>query len=144
MQVSSPQEAFPELGTVQNPALLHDGSDAFVCYEASPRAGGGNVVIRFGQVIDFRITPMNVEGLEGCRYPVNPWTFNEIPQCDETAKWKALNPRFWLISFNDVMIEVLFETVSLLSRDTERRPLDRTLIDVLLELKAGTSQQVLR
>ncbi|OCI96433.1 hypothetical protein A6U86_34205 [Rhizobium sp. AC27/96] len=144
MQVSSPQEAFPELGTVENPAVLYDGNDAFICYEASPRVGGGNVVIRFGQVIDFRIIPMNVEGLKGCRYPVNPWSFNEISQCEETSKWKALNPRFWLVSFNDVMVEVLFETVSLLSRDTERRPPHRTLIDAVLGLKAGTSQQVLR
>lgn len=131
MQVAVPREAFPELGTVSNPAVLYDGHDAFVCYEASVRAGGGNVVIKFGGVIDFRVTPMSVEGLTGCRYRVRPWAFNEIVGGEETSKWRAFNPRFWLISFNDVMIEVLFETVSLISRDTEGGPQCRTLISAL-------------
>ncbi|MCA1440375.1 hypothetical protein I6F07_09145 [Ensifer sp. IC4062] len=131
MQVSSPQEAFPELGTAANPAVLYDGNDAFVCYEASVRSGGGNVVLKFGDVIDFRIKPVNVEGLKECRYPVNPWAFNEVVGGEETARWKALNPRLWLISFNDVMIEVLFETVSLVSHDAEGGPQHRTLIGVL-------------
>ncbi|AIC26255.1 hypothetical protein IE4771_CH01104 [Rhizobium etli bv. mimosae str. IE4771] len=131
MQVIIPQEAFPELGTVANPAVLFDGNDAFICYEASVRAGGGNVVLKFGDVIDFRITPMNVEGLKACRYPVNPWTFNEVVGGEETTKWNALNPRLWLISFNDLMVEVLFETVSFISCDTERESPHRTLMGVL-------------
>ncbi|RVH23527.1 hypothetical protein CN211_32770 [Sinorhizobium meliloti] len=131
MQVSVPPEAFPELGTVSNPAILYDGHDVLVCYEASVRAGGGNVVIKFGEVIDFRIRPMSVHGLKECRYRVSPWAFNEIVGAEETSEWKALNPRFWLVSFNDVMIEVLFETVSLISRDTEGGPQYRTLISAL-------------
>jgi hypothetical protein len=131
MQVVDPQEAFPELGTVANPAVLYDGSDAFVCYEASYRAGGGNVVLKFGDIIDFHITPMNVEGLKECRYPVSPWAFNEIIGGEETAKWEVLSPRLWLISFNDVTIEVLFETVSLVCRDPKRESQYVTLISAL-------------
>jgi len=63
MQVVVPHEIFPELGTVANPAALYDGSNVFVCYEASERVGGGNVILKFSDVIDFRITPMNVDGL---------------------------------------------------------------------------------
>ena len=74
---------------------------------------------------------MNVEGLKECRYSVHPWSFNEIVGGEETSKWKALNPRFWLISFNDVMIEVLFETVSLIHRDAEGGPQHRTLLGAL-------------
>lgn len=144
MQVSSPKEAFPELGTVANPAVIYDGNDAFVCYETSVRAGGGNVVIKFGEVIEFRITPMNVEGLKDCRYPINPWTFNEVLEGAETTGWTALNPRFWLISFNDVTIEVLFETVSLISRDTKAGSPYSTLIGTLLELNRSGSRQVLQ
>lgn len=128
MQISIPQEAFPALGTVANPAVLYDGLSAFVCYEAAPSAGGGNVVLKFGDVIDFRITPMNVDGLPECRYPIRPWAFNEVVDGDEAAKWKVLNPRFWLISFNDVTIEVLFETVSLELHDERGGPLPRTLM----------------
>ena len=144
MQVLSPEEAFPELGTVANPAVIYDGNDAFVCYEASNRAGGGNVVIKFGDVIDFRITPVNAEGLKDCRYPVNPWTFNEVLEAAETRDWTALNPRFWLISFNDVTIEVLFETVSLVSRDTKGGSPHTTLIGILIGLNRGDSRQVLQ
>jgi hypothetical protein len=131
MQASVPQEDFPGVGTVANPAVLYDGNDAFVCYEASVRAGGGNVVLKFGDVIDFRITPVTVEGLGECRYPVDPWSITEIIGGKETAEWKVLNPRLWLISFNDVMIEVLFETVSLISRDTEGGPQHLTLLRAL-------------
>ena len=117
MQVISPLEDFPGVGTVANPAVFFDGSDALISYEASPRAGGGNVVLKFVDVIDLKITPMNVEGLNACRYRVQPWSFNEIIGGEETAKWRAFNARLWLISFNDVMIEVVFETVSLVSHD---------------------------
>ena len=128
MQVLEPLETFPEIGTVANPAVLYDGNDVLLCYDASIRSGGGNVVLKFGNVIDFRISPMNVEGLQECRYPVYPYQFNEVTGGEETGKWCPLNPRLWLISFNDVTIEVLFETVSLVIHDAEGGPLDRTLI----------------
>jgi len=128
MQVSEPRETFPELGPVANPAVFYDGNDAFVCYEASR---GGNAVLKFGDVIDFRITPMNVEGLKECRYPVRPWAFNEVMGGEEIDKWKALSPRLWLITFNDVTIEVLFGTVSLVIQDAKGEPLQTTLMGVL-------------
>ncbi len=45
MQVISPREVVPGMGTVANPAALYDGADVFPYYEVSPRAGGGNVVL---------------------------------------------------------------------------------------------------
>lgn len=121
MQVISPLEDFPGVGTVANPAVFFDGSDALVSYEASVRAGGGNVVLRFIDVIDIKITPMNVEGLNACRYRINPWAFNEIIGVEEVAKWSVLHARLWLISFNDLMIEVIFEAVTLVSHDNVYR-----------------------
>ena len=131
MTVTTPHEAFPEIGTVENPAVLFDGHDAFVCYEASVRAGGGNVVLKFGAVIDFRINPETVEGLEAFRYPVAPWAFNEVEGSEETARWQVLNPRFWIISFNDLLLEIVFETVSLIHRCEEQCPPGTTLLNVL-------------
>lgn len=131
MPVSEPKEAFPELGTTANPAMFYDGDDAFLCYEASVRAGGGNVVLKFAAVIDFRITPMNVEGLKDCRYPVQPWAINEVSGASETEAWKLFDARFWIISFNDLAIEVVFESVSLIARDsTDQRP-EKTLLGVV-------------
>ena len=135
MHVSIPQEAFPEIGTVENPAVFYDGRDAFVCYEASIRSGGGNVVLKFEDVIELRKTPINVEGLRECRYPVNPWAFNEVIGGVETARWHALKMRLWLISFNDIMIEVLFRTVAVIGRDAEQGHQDRTLLNALNGLK---------
>jgi hypothetical protein len=131
MQVVVPLEIFPEPGTVANPAALYDGDNVFVCYEASARDGGGNVVLRFGDVIDFRVTPVNVDGLGDCRYPIKPWAFNEILGGAETSRWTALAPRFWMMSFNDVTIEILFDTVAIASRDSEGGPQHKTLMNAL-------------
>lgn len=89
------------------------------------------MVLKFGDVIDFHITPLNVEGLKGCRYPIQPWAFNEILDSEETSRWKALSPRFWLISFNDATVEILFKTVYAIGCDTEVAPQHKTLINVL-------------
>lgn len=131
VQVSNPQEAFPEIATVANPAVFFDGEDALLCYEAFGRTGNSNVVLKFSDVIDLRITPMNVEGLPSCRYPVKPWAFNEIFGGEETVRWSALKPRLWLISFQDLMIEVLFQSVSFLSREPVREAPHKTLRDFL-------------
>ena len=92
-------------------------------------------MLKFDEVIDLRVTPMNVEGLNECRYPVRPWAHNEIFDCEETIRWKALKARLWLISFNDVMVEVIFETVSLVSHSSDAGPQDETLINVVSALK---------
>ncbi len=133
LRVSTPPEAFPAIGTVANPAVLFDGGDAFVCYESSGQAGIGNVVLKLGDVIDFRINPETVEGLKAFRYPVAPWAFTEVEGSEETVRWQVLNPRFWLMSFNDMMLEIVFETVSLIHHGTERCPPSRTLLHVLKE-----------
>ncbi|GKX33100.1 MAG: hypothetical protein MnENMB40S_07180 [Rhizobiaceae bacterium MnEN-MB40S] len=133
--VVAPHEAFPELGTVANPAIHYDGNDAFLCYEASAQAGRGNVVLKFGDVIDFHLTPLNIHGLHKCRYPIEAWSFNEILGSREADPWKVLGARFWLISFNDVTIEILFQTVSIMKHDTEGPSPGATLIDALSLIK---------
>ncbi|WP_379063374.1 hypothetical protein ACHMW4_20645 [Mesorhizobium sp. UC22_110] len=131
MQVSIAHEAFPRIGTVLNPAVFFDGEDAFVCYRTSERAEAGNVVLKFGDVIDFRMNPETVEGLKTFRYPVAPWAFNEVVGAEETTRWQVLDPRFWVISFNDVTLEIVFETVSLIHHGEERCPPGTTLLKVL-------------
>ncbi|MFS2180394.1 hypothetical protein ACCC98_31295 [Rhizobium pisi] len=135
VQVSNPHEVFPQIATVANPAVFFDGEDALLCYETSDRAGSSNVVLKFGDVIDLRITPMNVEGLSACRYPIKPWAFNEIVGGEETARWKALNPRLWLISFHDLTIEVIFGSVSFLSREPAHQSPHKTLLDFAASLR---------
>lgn len=86
MKVITPHESFPEPGTVENPAAFYDGEDAFLCYATSGRLGVGNVVLRFAEVIDFRLTPLNVDGLATCQYPISPWAFNEVIESEKAAQ----------------------------------------------------------
>ncbi|MFK8251637.1 hypothetical protein [Ancylobacter terrae] len=131
MQLIAPQESLPEPGTVANPATLFDGEHLYLCYAASPRSGAGNVVLRFTEIIDFRIAPLTAEGLASCRYPIRPWAFTEVIGSEEAAQWSVLKPRFWLISFNDVTLELLFGSVSLVAHDPRPKSVATTLMDVL-------------
>lgn len=109
-----PSENFPAIGTVENPALFYNGSDLLLCYEVAPVEGGGIAVLQFAGVIDLRLNSMNVDGLGSSKYPVQAWSFTEVSGSDKQSRWKAFDPRFWTISFNDQTVEVLFETVDLL------------------------------
>ena len=131
MLVSTPREAFPEPGTTANPVVFYDSNDVLLCYEASGRAGSGNVVLKFAEVIDFKITPVNVEGLKDYRYRIQPWTINEVVDAVEAEAWKVLEPRLWLISFTDTTIEVLFDAVTLVTLDLAECHPRHTLMGVL-------------
>lgn len=111
--VATPKENFPEIGTVANPSVFSNGNDLFLCYEIASRSGDRNAIIKFCDVIDFRLSPMNVDELPKCKYPIGYWAFNEILNAEEIERWKVLKPRFWMISFRDVTVEVLFEDVRL-------------------------------
>ncbi len=111
MESNVPKEVFPRIGTVENPALFFDGDSLFLSYRVAPVDGDGTVVLRFSDVIHFEQNPVNVEGISAARYPASPWSFTEVIGSDRTSRWRALNPRFWTISFNDVMVEVVFSAV---------------------------------
>ncbi|MGR9076323.1 hypothetical protein [Rhizobium leguminosarum] len=131
MHISTPQEPFPEIGRVQNPAVFYDGQDALVCYEPSAGPKGGNVVLRFARVIDFRMTPVSIDGRRDSRYPVNPGTFSEVIGGAETARWHRFKARHWIITFNDVTIEVVFLTVEIIDRHLEEGPQDGAPLNTL-------------
>ncbi|MES5100527.1 hypothetical protein ABUK73_20050 [Agrobacterium sp. BA1120] len=133
ISISVAKEAFPEIGGVSNPAVLCNGEEAFVCYKVSHREGRGNALLKFSDVIDFRLTPLNTERLDSFRYLISPWQFNEVFGGDQVARWKAFDPRFWLISFNDVVIEILFGTVCMILRDEENFSPQKTLLSALIE-----------
>lgn len=111
MESALPTETFPLIGTVENPALFSDGRDLLLSYEIAPAAGGGIAILKFSDVIHFEQNPINVEGLRDAIYPAKPWDFTEVFGSNRTTKWKALEPRFWTISFNDVTVEVVFSKV---------------------------------
>lgn len=125
------RENFPAIGTVRNPSLFYDGDDLFLCYQIAPLGGGGNAVIRFGAVIEFRNTPVNVDELRQHRYPAQCYAFNEISNAEETLRWNALEPKFWVISFHDMTVEVLFEDAALVLRTQDEMDPSITLLKFL-------------
>jgi hypothetical protein len=108
MEARPPQETFPSIGTVENPALFFDGHDLLLCYEIAPVKDGGNAILAFSGVVYFEKNPNNVKGLRAAKYPVRPWDFTEVLGSDRTERWRSLNLRFWTISFNDGTIEIVF------------------------------------
>lgn len=113
MEGRPPQERFPRIGTVQNPALFFDGEDLFLSYEIAPMEGGGIAVVQFVDVYFFEMNPNNTRSLPQARYPAEAWRFTEVFGSDRTERWGVRKPRFWTISFNDVSVEVVFATVRL-------------------------------
>lgn len=114
VESKTPKEDFPAIGTIENPAMFFDGSDLLLSYDIAPVAGGGIAVLKFSNVIHFEKNPVNVEGLRDAKYPTKAWDFTEIYDSDRTIRWKALSPRFWTISFNDVTVEIIFSEVHMI------------------------------
>ena len=131
MEAKTPAEAFPSIGTVQNPALFSDEDDLLLSYEIAPVAGGGIAILRFSSVIHFEQNPTNSKGLADAKYPTRPWEFSEISGADRTEKWESLQPRFWTVSFNDVTVEVVFEKVEYLDRQPDGTCPSVALVDFL-------------
>lgn len=113
MESRTPQEDFPTIGTIENPAIFFDGYDLLLSYDIAPVAGGGIAILKFLDVIHFEKNPISVEGLRDAKYPTKAWDFTEVCDSDRTTKWKARSPRFWTISFNDVTVEIIFSEVQI-------------------------------
>ncbi len=115
-----PAEEFPKIGTVANPAIFYDGSDLWLSYEIAPVSGGGVALLRFLDVADFQVSPLNTEGLHQGPYPARPWAFTEVIGAENTPHFMPFTCRFWTISFNDATVLVAFESVELRARTGEK------------------------
>lgn len=132
MEGKRPEEVFPAIGTVENPAVFHDGRDLLLCYEVAPVDDGGTVVLAFSDVIFFEQNPHNVpEGLRDYKYPIDAWDFTEVWGSDRNERWGALGCRFWTISFNDVAVEIVFSEVRQLHRVREPNAPHDALLEFL-------------
>ncbi|UWR14617.1 hypothetical protein [Sulfitobacter sp. M368] len=124
MQTSTvqPRETLPRIGIVENPAIFSDGDDVLICYEIAPVDGGGNVILEFEGVFHFEQNSMNIRDLGKHQYPIEAWNISEILGSDRTERWRASKSRFWMIAFNDVTVEIVFQTIRIVleSRRKER------------------------
>lgn len=131
MEGRSPQERFPLIGTVRNPALFFDGRDLLLCYAVAPAAGGGAVILEFGDVFSFEKNANTAERPDASVHPLRPWHFTEVTGSEATERWKPLPLRLWTISFNDMAVEVVFATVRKVHETRETSEPHRTLLDFL-------------
>ena len=114
MEGKPPLETFPQIGTIEDPALFCAERTLLLSYELAPVGGGGNAILFFSDVVYFEQNPNNVhEGLRQSVYPVRAWDFTEVFGSDRIKRWGHTPRRFWTISFNDVMVEVVFAKVRL-------------------------------
>ncbi len=139
MEGRTPPEKFPQIGTVEDPALFRDcDRNLLLSYEIAPVDGGGNAILEFSDVVYYEQNPNNVhEGLRNSKYPVRHWDFTEIWGSDRTDKWSSQHfpRRFWTISFNDWMVEVVFSGVKLVQESREEIAPDAGLLNYLTALR---------
>ena len=122
-----PPEELPPIGTVEVPVLFSDCEGLLIAYEIAPVGGGGSAILEFSGVGHFEHIPIGVEGLDRAPYPAKPWDFTEIFGSDRSDRGPILTARFWTMSFNDVTVAVVFETVRVACRDTETGDPDKAL-----------------
>jgi len=105
---SQPVERFPTIGTVENPAIFGDGESLLVCYAIAEVDHGGTATIEFQDIVSFSCLPLNVDGLHTYNTELSYWDFNEVSGDPRLATSSILSRRLWVISFNDVTLEILF------------------------------------
>jgi hypothetical protein len=106
--VEPPKENLPIYDYVSNPVAIFDGSDGLLCYRNIDLASRQMTVVRFAEVISLKVLPVNSEYLEQYKYPIKHFAFNEIFGAEETEIWQAAEARLWAISFDDLIVEVMF------------------------------------
>jgi hypothetical protein len=111
----------PELAIPEMPALLSNSQTLWLAYEtiAEPR-GEVYAVVRFQDVIDHRLSPINDEGIgehQYAKFGLQWYGFNEIIGSAEVAKWSVLRPRHWVVTFKDGTLDVLAASACVIARD---------------------------
>ena len=125
-------EDLPYIGTVLNPMYFSDGRNVFIAYEVAPLENGGVAVVRFSDVIRFHDLPMNAEQMGRHRYYSNGlefYSFNECAFAEELSAWCVLKSRFWVISFNDVTLEIVFGSFEMVYRSPDNVSLRHALLN---------------
>lgn len=132
MEGKTPKEGFPQIGTVEKPAIFSDGYDLLVSYEVAPSDGGGSAILAFKDVTYFEKNgDSNVEGLRSAKYPCRPWEFTEVVGSDRNSSSPWFERRFWTISFMDLLIEIVFAEVALVHRAPKPAPPHLALLKFL-------------
>ena len=110
----------PEPAIPNPPATFFDGSRLVVAYEIAPPKCGEHAIACFDGVIEFVLTSVNDEGLGRHRYAnagLQFYSFHEIVNATEVARYKALAPRMWVVTYKDNTLDVLARSLDFVSLD---------------------------
>src|SRR5579862_4967114 len=114
----------PELATPESPALFYDASknDLWLAYAVARSSPLRYAVVRFTEVIDHRLSPINDEGIGKhpyCGAGLRFYTFNELTASAETKQWAELRARHWVVTFKDNTLDVIAGGAEVMARDLE-------------------------
>src|SRR5579871_1986846 len=111
----APEPAIPDL-----PGLLYDSEGLWLCYSVTHSDVGRYAIVRFMEVIDHRLSPINDEGLREHPYykaGLKFYAFNEITGSAETVKWAVLGARHWVVTFKDNTLDVIASDAKVVATD---------------------------
>ncbi len=109
----------PEIGIPFDPIVMFFSRRVFISYEIPPSKGKFAILI-FKHAIEFKITPINDEGIGShkfAKYGLHWYSIHEITNIEETERWKYFNPIYWVFTFKDRTFEILAEPPIVLEKD---------------------------
>jgi len=119
----------PTIGIPEPPALFSDTSTLWLAYETDTK--GSFAVIRFSDVFDHRLSPINDEGLGEhpyAKFGLNFYSFHEIENSLETQKWAMLSVHHWVLTFKDNALDVLACFIEIMAANVKaKNPTDALL-----------------
>lgn len=110
----------PELAIPDVPALLCDSENLWLAY----RSNRGHSIVKFVDVIDHRLSPINDEGIGEHLYAgagLQFYAFNEVIESAETIRWSALKARHWVVTFKDNTLDVVASDAKVVVREMHAR-----------------------
>jgi hypothetical protein len=132
----------PVPGIPEPPALITESNRLWLAYYRAADDQGAIAVVRFTDLIDHRLSPINDEGLGSHPYAgagLQFYSFNELSGSPETLRWSGLKGRHWVITFKDNTLDVIATSGDVMVRSmASSSPLDALLAVVSREL-ASTS-----
>ena len=100
---------FPEIAIPNDPIVLFNGNKVLLCYETIPH-NENYAIIEYSNIIEFKVTPINDEGLGKhpyAKYGLKFYSIHIIENTLETKRWSILGAKYWVYCFKDRTFEVI-------------------------------------
>lgn len=120
----APAPSIPE-----SPVLLVEAGNLWLSYFQD--SNESLAIVRFSGLIDHHLAPIGDEGLGNHPYVLaglQPYSFNELIDSEETIAHRWLSARHWVVSFKDETLDVIARTGEVIAtRLVKASPLEALL-----------------